>query len=82
MRRITDVDGIEQPDGTFLHRRTHTPDPMLPVEPSRFQGQVSERNGHSLPSPEDKSPAEAVLGATSNEWPKPSGERLSLELRI
>jgi hypothetical protein len=30
MRQIADVDGIEQPDGSSMHRRTHTPDPLWP----------------------------------------------------
>jgi hypothetical protein len=30
MWRIANGDGIEQPDGSFLHQRTHTPDPELP----------------------------------------------------
>jgi len=30
MRQIADVDGIEQPEGSFLHLRTHTPDPFPP----------------------------------------------------
>jgi len=31
MWRIADSGGIEQPDGSFLHRRTHTPDPKQPL---------------------------------------------------
>jgi hypothetical protein len=33
---------------------------LLPVEPQEFQGRVSERNGHSVPSIEDKSSAIAA----------------------
>jgi hypothetical protein len=29
---IADSGGIEQSDGSFLHQRTHTPDPELPFE--------------------------------------------------
>jgi len=29
---IADDGGIEQSDGSFLHQRTHTPDPLLPLE--------------------------------------------------
>jgi hypothetical protein len=32
MRRIADSGGIEQSDGSFLHQRTHTPDPERPFE--------------------------------------------------
>jgi hypothetical protein len=32
MRQIADVDDIEQPDGSFPQRRTHTLDPEQPSE--------------------------------------------------
>jgi hypothetical protein len=32
MRRIADGGGIEQPDGSFLHQRIHTPDPERPAK--------------------------------------------------
>jgi len=38
MRQIADVDGIEQPGGSFLHQRTHTLDPLLPVRLTWPQG--------------------------------------------
>jgi len=38
-------------------------DPLLPVEPLQFQGQVSERTGHSVLSLEDKSSAKPVTSA-------------------
>jgi hypothetical protein len=63
MGGIADGDGIKQLDGSFLHPRTHTFDPLLPVEPPEVQGRVSERNGHSVPSIEDKSSATPVIRA-------------------
>jgi hypothetical protein len=36
---------------------------LLPVEPLQFQGQVSERTGHSMLSLEDKSSAKPVTSA-------------------
>jgi len=48
MRQIADVDGIEQPDGSFLHRRTHTPDPLQPFDPALPRRQLSRYSGHSL----------------------------------
>ncbi|MFM0593808.1 hypothetical protein, partial [Paraburkholderia dilworthii] len=56
MGLIADNGDIKQPDGNFLRWRTHTPDPLLPVEPSRVQGQVSETSSRSvLPFVDEKS---------------------------
>jgi hypothetical protein len=47
MRQIADIDGIERPDGSFLHRLTPTPDPQLPFELARPYGGLLAANGHS-----------------------------------
>jgi hypothetical protein len=44
MRQIADVDGIEQPDGSFLQRRTHTPDPKRPFDSMRALWQLPKWN--------------------------------------
>jgi hypothetical protein len=38
MRQIADVDGIEQPGGSFLHQRTHILDPKRSVGPVLLKG--------------------------------------------
>jgi hypothetical protein len=48
MPKIADIDGIEQPDGSFLQRRTHTPDPLLRIAMSRTVRRVSEYSSRSL----------------------------------
>jgi hypothetical protein len=40
MLRIADGGGSEQPDGSFLDQRTHTPDPYVQVETMRTCHQV------------------------------------------
>jgi hypothetical protein len=47
--RIADDGGIEQPDGSFLHRRTHTPDPLPPLDASSSNGQLSKAQRSSVP---------------------------------
>jgi hypothetical protein len=42
MRRIADSGGIEQRNGSFLHQRTHAPDPLPPVARSGIRGQLWE----------------------------------------
>jgi hypothetical protein len=37
MWRIADGGGIEQPDGSFLHQRIHTPDPEQLFGMPRYQ---------------------------------------------
>jgi len=46
MGRIADGRGVEQPDGSFLHQRTHTPDPFLPLSPRRRYGGFQRYKGH------------------------------------
>ena len=46
MRQIADVDGIEQPEGSFLQRRTHTPDPLKSVALTKARRRVTEWFGH------------------------------------
>ncbi|MGF6870854.1 hypothetical protein OKW35_000308 [Paraburkholderia sp. MM5477-R1] len=49
MRRIADDGGIEQPDGSFLHPRTHTPDPHRPFGPEEHQRRRPRYNRHLPP---------------------------------
>jgi hypothetical protein len=42
-------DGIKQLDGSFLHPRTHTFDPQLPVALSGVQRRLTEWSGHPRP---------------------------------
>jgi hypothetical protein len=55
-------DGPSMADGLCLTQPA-VGDPLLPVEPLQFQGQVSERTGHSVLSLEDKSSAKPVTSA-------------------
>jgi hypothetical protein len=40
MWRITDRGSVEQSNGSFLHQRTHTPDPLRPLNPAPLQWQL------------------------------------------
>ncbi|WP_157656367.1 hypothetical protein [Burkholderia ubonensis] len=52
-------------------------DLLLPVESSDLQRQVSERYGHSIPSLEDKSSADAVVRNTPKDQASPSFESIT-----
>jgi hypothetical protein len=65
MRRIADDVGIEQPGGSFLHQRTHTPDPERSVEPSELQRQVSESSSRSVRPFTGKKSADIAAGRRS-----------------
>ena len=47
MWRIADGGGIEQPDGSFLHQRIHTPDPLRSSDPPRPKRRLTGYNGQS-----------------------------------
>ena len=46
--RIADGAGVEQPGGSFLHQRTHTPDPLLPVKVAESNGSFRLHIGRTL----------------------------------
>jgi len=44
---IADDGGVEQSDGSFLQRRTHTLDPQPSFDPAHLRRRVPRYNGHS-----------------------------------